>query len=282
MLKSKSMRLKWVAAVAGVSVGFATLAVRAADPPNQNRNDGALALPALRLPDGFTQTDLTDASGIKTGLVKLTERAVTKGDFNSLLAELALQDRERAREFKNPDQAKLDNEIDRIQAAWKSKYNEEFSINDKNLIFDDSYQIIQGKVSDPNTAINNWPVNAGQPQAVGAADRNPTGGDVQRQITDAKLTKGRDVAVVRFPAVAGTREMTVSMIFHYPLFWRLDVPNDRTGEVIYNDLLGHLKYLADHSAQWPDDKLVAYRVVAHHAAAALYGLEAPQVLGMNQ
>jgi hypothetical protein len=232
--------------------------------------------PTLAFPEGFKQVDLTSEGGIKTGLVKMTERALTKGDYNSFLAELALQDRERAREFKNPHQASLDRSIDQITDAWKTKYGEDFAINDKNLVFNDQFQIIQGQVSDQNVAINNWPVSAtGGTQAAQAADQSPAIGDVNAQISASKLSNGRDVALVLFPGTNHERPLIVSMIFHYPLFWRVDVPNDRTGEQIFNDLNTQLSYLASHQNEWPSDKLEAYRYVAHHVAAALYGCEAP-------
>jgi len=204
--------------------------------------------------------------------MKITERAVTKGDFNALLGELSRQDRERAREYKDVDQAKLDGVIDRIQTAWKNKYNQDFEVSDKNLIFNDQFAIMQGQVDNPSVAIDYWPVPAMANQAAAAADRNPTLTDEQKQISEAKLTKGRDVAIVRFPAGQGMPEMNVSMIFHYVDFWRVDVPNDRSGEQLYNDLLTHLNYMADHQDQWPSDVNDGYRMVARHAAAALYGV----------
>jgi len=225
---------------------------------------------ALALPAGFQAKDVKADSGVKSGLVKLTERAVDKGDFNRFLAELSVQDRERAREFKG-DQAKLDGIIGDIRTAWKNKYGKDLDINDKNLVFNDRFSIVQGEVSDAAVAINNWPVAIRSGEAMTAGSR--TGGLSDKQAEkEAKLTKGRDVAVIRFPVGHNLPDMNVSMIHHLPGFWRVDVPNDRTGEQMYNDLLTHLTYIRDHQSEWPADVDDGYRMVAHHAVAALYGV----------
>jgi len=256
----------------------------------------------LTVPNGFQQKKLESESAIKTGLVKLTDRAVTKGDFNSYLAEFAAQDKARAREFKGADQKKLDDVIASIQTAWKAKYNQSFAVNDKNVVFGSEYAILQGEVLDPNIAIDNWPVQpvplntlnlndknpaqmngAAMPVNNSTADRTPIESngktnDQDRQISLAKLTKGRDVALVRMPGRSNEPGLTVSMIFQFPDFWRIDVPNNRAGADIYNDLYAHLDYINQHQSQWPADVSEAYRMVAYHAAAAAYGVKLPSGL----
>jgi len=102
-----------------VAAGFGVLPLAslliAADPPNPA--PAAMAedqSASFNTPGGFEPKKLDAQSGIRSGLVKVTERAVTKGDFNSLLAELTTQDKERAREFKGADQGKLDGIIGQI------------------------------------------------------------------------------------------------------------------------------------------------------------------------
>jgi len=55
----------------------------------------------------------------------------------------------------------------------------------------------------------------------------------------------------------------------------VDLPNDRTGEQIYNDLTTHLTYIRDHQDKWPADVTDGYRLVAQHAIGALYGVPVP-------
>lgn len=265
---------QWLAALAAAGIGVLALTVPAigADPPAESA--GARPSRPLALPPGFVAKNINAESGVKTGLVKLTERAVTKNDFNSFLAELAKQDKERAREFKGADQDRLNGIIDQIQKQWKAKYGQDFAISDKNLVFDRQFAIVQGEVSDPAVAINNWPVAPVAGEAVTAANRSNAGNEGKEERA-AKLTKDRDVAIVAFPASHKLPEINVSMIHQLPAFWRVDLPNDRTGEQIFNDLAAHLTYMRDHESQWPASTADAYRMVAHHAVAALYGVPVP-------
>jgi len=256
-------------AAAGLVMMPMTKSLIAADPnipPPKADEARPIALPA-----GFQSKVIDAESGIKSGLVKMTERAVAKGDFNSLLAELAKQDQERAREFKGVDQAKLDGIVEQIRQAWKAKYGQELEVTDKNIVFDDHFAFSQGEVSDPVVAMGNWPAPVMADAAMTAASHSNAGDDKQQE-KEAKLTKGRNVAVVRFPARFGVPEMTVSMIHQLPAFWRIDLPNDRSGEQIYNDLITHLTYINDHQQEWPGDVSDGYRMIAQHAAAALYGV----------
>lgn len=259
---------KWSLIVVGAGLGLFAL------PAGVVSADGPAAVqPApLAFPAGFQNVTGAPDSGVYSGLAKYVERAVTKGDFDKMLAELSKPDRERAREFKGVDQGKLDVQIERIHAAWKAKYGKAFSIDDK-VVFGAPLLIIPGEVTDPASALANWPVPATQEMAVLAAAKNQgaTAQEVKKDTKDNKLEKGRHVTLVRFPAMNGKSELTISMIHHLPAFWRIDIPNNRTGEEIYNDLLTHLTMIADHADQWPADVNEAGRVVSFHVLAALYG-----------
>ena len=230
----------------------------------------------LKLPAGFQEKDVDAVSGVKTGLEKLTERFGSKGDFDKMLGELSTQDKTRAREFKGVDQQKIDGRIEQISQAWKAKYGQDFDLNDKNVVFDERYAIVQGEVTDPAVALAGWPL-AACPEAVTAGSKQtpPDASDkaVKNETDAAKLDKGRNVALVRFPASECLPAITVSMIHELPMFYRVDVPNDRTGEQIYNDTLTQLTYIGDHVDKWPSNVNDAYRMFAHHAAAAVYGVE---------
>lgn len=227
------------------------------------------------LPDGFVEKDEDAASGVKSTLVGLTNRAVTKDSYNSFfssfLSELAKRDKDRAQEFTGVNQDQLNQIIDRIQNQWQSKYGQSFDVSDKNLIFNDQFPIAQGEVSDPNTAAASaWPEPATTDQAVQAGASSQ-----QQQCNQKELTQGRAVAVISFPAGEGVPNMKVSLIHQALTGWYVDVPADRTGEQLYNDLTSHLNYIASHQDQWPADVNEGYRMVARHVAAALYGVPAP-------
>jgi len=227
----------------------------------------------LAFPAGFKVKEGAPAGGIKTGLAKLTERALTKGDFNSMLAELSKQDRERVREFKNVDHAKLDFQISRFRETFKQKYGKDFDPDGK-VAFGAPLLIFEGEVTDSAVALNNWPLPASPDKAVTASSKVPAGNEkeLKKEIKEEKLQKGRNVAIIRFPASHGLPDVTVSMVHHLPGFWRVDIPNDRTGEQLYNDLLTHITMMNDHADKWPAEIHEAYRAAGHHIAAAMYGV----------
>jgi hypothetical protein len=268
--------IKWTAVVlAGLGLfALPQLSARADEPANANQTAARdTAKTALAFPPGFTTKTTMPDEGIRTGLAKLAERALTKGDYNKMLEELSRPDRERAREFKGADQAKLDVQIERIRTAWKEKYGKEFAIDEKSA-YGTPVEFVEGEVAEPETALANWPVAAIAGEAVTASATVAPGDqkEVKKEAKEQKLEKGRNVALVRFPGMQGHPDFTVSMIHHLPMFWRVDVPNDRTGEEIYNDTLTQLTWLADHSDKWSADPNEAARGFTRHILAAVYGV----------
>jgi len=270
--------LRWTL-LGTLSVGFAPAFVLAAPPEHQLDRDKTPVADAPSLPPGFTAKDVKADSEVRSGLAKLTDRALSKGDFNSMLAELAPQDKVRAREFKGVDQKRLDGRIEQIRKAFRDKYGKDFSLNDTKAVYG-TYVVVQGEVSDPAMAMANWPMNpiAGRAMEAGARERVGNNADkgIKKEAKAQDLTKGRDVAVVHIPAASHNMgAMNVSMVHEAPTFYRVDVPNDRTGEQIYNDLFTHLTYLGDRASEWPANIDDAYRMFTHHVVAALYGLPVP-------
>src|SRR5262249_18406621 len=133
--------------------------------------------------------------------------------------------------------------------------------------------------SDPALAVANWPVPAvfGEAMKASETQRPAANPDDQKGMDkmakEEKLTKGRDVALVRFPAHDNLPDMTASMLHQFPDAWKFDIPDDRTGEQLYNDLLTQLTWLGDHSANWPAGEDEAYRTFANHVVAAIYGVK---------
>ncbi|HEX4792323.1 MAG TPA: hypothetical protein VH370_00940 [Humisphaera sp.] len=261
-----------------LGVGLAPALVVAAPPEHQLDRDKTPVAQAPTLPPGFTAKDVKADNEIRSGLAKLTDRALTKGDFNSMLAELATQDKDRAREFKGVDQKRLDGRIDQIRKAFKDKYGKDFSLSDTKTVYA-PYIVIQGEVADPAVALAHWPVSPIAGQAVEAGSRERVGNDnktVKKEAKAEELTKGRDVAIIHIPAASHNMgAMNVSMLHEAPMFYRVDIPNDRTGEQIYNDLFAHLTYVGDRASEWPTNIDEAYRMFTHHVVAAMYGLPVP-------
>lgn len=280
-LSSSSIRKFLFAAVAGVGVmGSVPLAlagdpaVNAANQPAASDANANQTSPSPALPAGFVDKDEDAAAGVKTTIVQLTQRAVAKDSYDSFfsgfLSDLAARDKARAQEFKGADQQHLNDVIGQIQTEWRGKYGQDFDVSVANLVLDESFPIVQGEVSDPTAAANSWPVSASTGQALTAGASSE-----QQQCNVKALPQGQAVAIIRFPAADGLPEITVSMI-HQPLTgWYVDLPTDRTGAQIYNDLSSHLTYIAAHQDLWPSDVNAGYRMVARNVAAALYGVASP-------
>jgi len=244
----------------------------------------------LALPKGFSQKDLNETTDIKKTLSGLTEDAVTKDHFDSLIGYLAKPDENRIKNEgqKNRDVTTLNGRIAEIQKDWKAKYNTDFDVDKAKVVFNEQFKFVTGEVADEATAMANWPVPATtdlMSQAreaagtiTGNTDKTKQTGDVtesnqgNKAAEKEKLDRGRNVAIMRFPASHGLPTLNVSLIHQLPDNWRVDVPNDRTGDQIYQDLLTHLTYADEHKDQWPSDVNDGYRMFAHHVLMALYGV----------
>lgn len=263
----------------GISLLAVPLSMVRADGPARPAN--AQQVRPLAFPAGIELNSGAPAEGIKSGLAKLTERALTKDSFGKMLDELSDPDRDRAKEFKGVDQAKLNILVDKIRENWVKKYGKEFSVDTK-IVFGSPLQIIEGEVKDSAVALTTWPVAATSELAMTASARVIRGDtkDIKNVAKAEKLEKDRHLALVWFPPMHEMPDLTVSMIHHLPMSWRVDVPDDRSGAQIYNDLVAHLTYIGDHADQWPNNVDEAARGVAYHVAAALYGVNTvPAVKG---
>jgi hypothetical protein len=269
-------RLLFVAAAGVGAVGFVPRA-HAADPVGNALNAPSSNTPVIfvHLPDGFVEKEYDGAAGdIRNTLVNLTQRAVAKDSYDSFfsgfLSELATRDKARAREFKGADQQHMNDAIGQIQTEWRAKYGQDFDVSAPNLAFDDKFHIAEGEVTDPAAASASW-----MPYALAGQAADPGTNADQQKCNTGELSEGRKVAIIRFPAGDGLPDMNVSLIHQRVAGWRIDLPVERSGELIYNDLSTHLTYFAAHQDQWPTDVNEAYRMVARNVVAALYGVTSP-------
>jgi len=172
--------------------------------------------------------------------------------------------------------ADLNGKIKVIHQFWKDKYKHDFNIKKRDEL-GTGVMAVMGEVVDPARAVMSWPVDprTGQPmqkskEAI-AASSHEAGKNFGGRVN---LEKGRNVALVRFPESHGLPAITASMIHEMPAQWRFDIPNDRTGDQIYNDLLNQLNFIATHSNEWPSDEKDAYAMTTHRVLLALYGVDA--------
>jgi len=229
----------------------------------------------LEMPAGIQVTDLKDENAIKKELATVVSDAVDHNHFDNLIGDLVKQDKDRMADAKKMDTTKLNEVIGEIRRNWKTKYGEDFDISrgDAKNVFNDQFAIMEGEVTDPNLAMNNWPVPT-TPE-VGAKPAAEQGHAADTSPNDAKLDKGRNVALVRIPDMMGIPALKVSLIHEHVVGWKVDVPNNISGQQLHDNLLKHLSYVNDHKDKWPSDVNEAYRDVAHHVFMALYDVNMP-------
>jgi len=252
-------------------VATSTADDRAASDHNASSN----ASVPLALPPGFTEKKMSD-SGIRSEFATATQDALTVGKYGSFINDTVDEDRTRLQSEQKRDVADLNGKINVIRKFWKDKYGKDFDA-DKAAFTPQAVAVATGEVSDVAQAVPNWPLDArtgrptqqtGQAITARAAEAGKTGGGT------VNLDKGRDVAVARIAASHDLPELTLSMVHELPAQWRFDIPKDRTGDQIHNDLLNELNFIATHSENWPSDVNDGYRMVAHRVLMALYGVDA--------
>src|ERR1700683_3744771 len=115
--KLSTSSVKRLVLAAAVGVGTLVVVPRVGAGPDANQPDqnqaaaqdqnNVNASRPLHLPDGFVEKNEDAVSGVKSTMVGLTQRAVTKDSYDSFfsgfLSELAARDKERAQEFKGVD-----------------------------------------------------------------------------------------------------------------------------------------------------------------------------------
>ena len=238
-----------------------------------------------------------DADDIRKTVAKVTEDAVTKGDFHKLTKNFVDADYDRVKNFKASDNfAQLDGRIDQFNKDWKAKYNEDFGFSShRNDVLNDSFaQITQGEIGEARTAAgkevpSNTPQNVkgGTPTDLEKSGVNQT--DANSDKTFGGRTKreaGRNIATFTIKGFAQAqakvepgqpmtakmetqKDLAVPMIHELPDTWKIDLPDSVGGQQLHDNLLKHLTMVDEDRANWPADKNEAYRTVARHVMMAI-------------
>jgi len=219
-----------------------------------------------QLPAGANAKVLNEFKEIRSVLAKASDNALTAKGFDNFVARLTTADRKRIGDFSDRQFAELDGRVEQIQKNWKMKYGSDFSMSAAML--DGFVKITEGEIANPDIFQKNWPLAASS-----AANMSTVAPNTAETIK--YLDKGRNVAVVYIPASHDLQSLTVSMIEEPGIYdWRIDVPDDLTGQQIYDRLKTTLTDFGDNVAAWPSDARDAYRAVTHRVLLASYGLTA--------
>jgi len=250
---------------------------------NDNGNNPAAAAP--------------DADDIRKTMAKVSEDAVTKGDFHKLTKNLVDADYDRVKNFKPADDfATLNGRIDQFNKDWKAKYNEDFGFSShRNDVLNDSFaRIVQGEMGEARTAggkevpsAEPQNVKGGTPQDLKKSGVNQPDANSEKTFGgDTKREPGRNIATVIIKGFAKAeakvepgqpitakmetqKELTIPMIHELPDSWKIDIPDNIGGQQLYDNLLKHLTMVDEDRANWPADKNEAYRTVTRHLMQAM-------------
>jgi hypothetical protein len=272
------MRRTALYALAAALIGLAGWQAVADEPPAQRENQ-AEQQAQLQLPDGFQMKDLNQLDNVRRELAKVTEYALTRGDFGKLIGELAVWNRDRMKDYRNEDFKTLDGVIEQINKDWSQKYGHDFNIKRADNVFDDRFTTVQGIVTNPNVAAQNFPVPA--ERSAQLASNKQRGQEQEGQVdqVEAKaLADCKGVALVRFPGGSMLPPITASLIEEGRVIgsWYVALPPSQTAQQIHTELQNELTYFGRSADQWPADETMAYRMVAHRVFMAIYNVPAPE------
>jgi len=249
------------------------------------------------LPAGIQKATKDDSEDIRASLADLSEAVMSKS-FHRVRNKLVDADRNRLNALKDDDTV-FAGRIEQIRKDWKAKYGKDFDVEHKIAFGQDfkGFTIVQGEIANP-ALLSNWPVdnkskagasgslkvgdtkvegnlnaggNAANATATGARDETNKPGN---KPGDRNLEKGRNVAIVTFPASHGAPELTASLIHELPDQWRFDIPDNIDANKFYQNLLAHMTEFGEMKDQWPTDANEASRMISHHVLEALYDMPA--------
>jgi len=221
------------------------------------------------LPAGATAKVLNDQKDELGVLAKATNAALSKNGFDNFVARLSSPDYKRVKDFANhQDVTEINGRIDQINRNWKTKYGEDFDA--AKTVYEGFVMVKEGEITNPGEFAKNWPVA----QAPVMTADGPKTVAANTPETVKYLDQGRNVAVVAFPMSHGMPGFNISMVHEAVDDWRIDVPDDVSGQQIYNNLKTALTSFGDNVAAWPADKIDAYRDLGHRVLLSAYGVGA--------
>jgi hypothetical protein len=260
-------RLAILAAAAVTAVGFASATTFAQEDPA--RTPPPVDRPLDRQIDRAGDKIAPDAEDIRDIIAQVTEAAVTKTGLDDLTERLVDADRNRLGKEGVVDRKddQLDGIIDQFRRNWNTKYNQDFDIKDEATVYTTTFAMVtQGEIGDAArlAAQRDAGVSpSGQPDVrPGPEADKVTGGDTNRE-------PGRNIATVTIVESHGLPTLVIPMVHEMPDAWKVDLPDNVTGQQIRDNLAKCLTKLNENQAQWPSDVNDGYRIVTHKVLVAV-------------
>lgn len=263
-------------------------------------------------PDGTALAP--DAEGIRDVLAQVSQASLTEDGFDDLVERFVDADRNRIGEWLKSSDKEFDDlnaKASALLEKFKAKYNvDEFDIDEDAVFTDQFATIIQSEIGDTartagsregevrtETRIETRTGDRDAMDRVGDAvgDAGQAVGDAARRSGEAvrdgaantgidspnseaadanRNDPGRNIATVQIKESHGLPALNVEMIHEFPGRWKIDVPDDVSGEQLYANVSKALDKLAADESKWPQGKNEAYRYVTHNLLLAIHGKNA--------
>lgn len=222
------------------------------------------------LGQGVKIREEADKEGITDLVSVITEAALSNDGIENVTERLVDQDRNRFGRFiDNANEQDLTNynaSVEAFKQNWQKKYGQGFGIENESETFA-SLKITQGEINDPTAFAANWPVApVGMEGDRAEMARSQLNANEERD-ENSNIQEGREVAVVTIDC--NGKPLNLSMLKEFPGVWKLDVPNNISGEQVARALAFRIDALNENMANWPADANEAQRVVAGELLSAI-------------
>lgn len=191
--------------------------------------------------------------GTRNTLSNVVEAALDHNDFNKLVSYFSKADRDRIGKVDKDTLADLNAAIGKFKNDWKTKYNQDFKLSDKEqVVFGTPVAIQVGEAAEARLA--------GATQAPVESNTN-TGKDAANNVTTVTIPAAGSSA----PAVSVTLRNEGTVMKDY----KIDVPDTLDANKLKANLITHINHIDGMQSQWPSDVNEAARIVSQHILAAI-------------
>jgi len=213
------------------------------------------------------QADESTQKEVRNMLAHVVNDAVTPNKFSSVISYLSKADKERLADSKNANVDDLNGAINQFRNDFKNKYNQDFDLSSDQLKDAMVYAGQDKKsatVSLANPDLNNAGANYSPAQL-----NNGTNNSVSN--TGANSPSGQLNNSVTPPADTSLASATTLNLInegHIMNAWRINIPDQITGEQLKGNLIKQIQMLDDQKSTWPSDVNAAYKATAYHVLQA--------------
>jgi hypothetical protein len=245
--------------VAAVAVSGASLAV-AADTDNMGNTGTQMQQLGSQQADESTQKE------VRNMLAHVVNDAAMPSKFSSVISYLSKAGRDRLADIKNAKTDDLDGAINQFRADFKNKYNQDFDLSSdqlKDAIVNAGQDKKSATVSLANPDLSNTGASASPAQLNNGTNNSAsnTGANSSGQLNNSIIPPAN-------VTLASAATLNLINEGHIMNAWRINIPDQITGEQLKQNLIKQIQMLDDQKSTWPGDVNAAYKATAYHVLQA--------------